>query len=206
MSFLCGNVLNIAAGKIKPIEFLLKQKLAIITNIDPMYDRGNSKISIGGVERETEELERKRSHTTQEIFVSMSAFDFMEKTKLFFDQVCAYRFLEHVSMEYINYFIYLISTCTKPGVKVDIVVPDYEILANMILHEEVIGNPGFEKHNILLTTELLNVKVDPHCSIWTEPRLRYFWELEDRFKVVKIEHEYEFDGRNIYLRMIAERI
>jgi hypothetical protein len=36
--------------------------------------------------------------------------------------------------------------------------------------------------------------------------MKYFWELEERFKLIEINNNYEFDGRDIYIRAIMERI
>jgi len=65
---------------------------------------------------------------------------------------------------------------------------------------------NFEAHNILLTTELLNEPGCPHASIWTANRAYYFMELEKRFRVGYMNAEFEFDGRNIYLRFWGERL
>ena len=65
---------------------------------------------------------------------------------------------------------------------------------------------NFQAHNILLTTELLNEPSCPHASIWTPERARYFFELEGRFNVTYMVNNFLFDGRQIYMRFMAERI
>jgi len=203
MSELYGKVFNIAAGKLKPVDIPFKNYCLL--NMDLRYQINSSDVkqTIG----ETGDAVKTARKLDQiEIYSKCNVFEFMESTRLFFDMICAYRFLEHVSRDQVTYFIYLISTCTKPGALIDIIVPNYLRLAEMIIKETVIGNLNFEAENILLTTELLNEKDDPHCSIWTPERLKYFWELEGRFKVVDIDRRFKFDGRNIYLRMRGERI
>jgi predicted SAM-dependent methyltransferase len=128
----------------------------------------------------------------------------MERTICMFDEVSCYRFLEHVHRDKILYFIYLVSTVLEKGGLFDIIVPDYEMLAHMILHDDP-KSTSFTQDNILLTTELLNEPESPHCSIWTPKRLYYFLELEGRFKVKDI-NKFDFDGRDIYLRCLAERV
>jgi hypothetical protein len=126
-----------------------------------------------------------------------------------FDRVVIYRFLEHVSFTQVEYFIYLVSTLLKHNGVVDVIVPNYKHLADMILTEEFHHeNPDFDFHawNILLTTELLNEPSCPHASIWTPQRMKYFWELEGRFRVSKQLESFKFDGREIYLRSLIERI
>ena len=46
----------------------------------------------------------------------------------------------------------------------------------------------------------------PHASIRTPQRLKYFFGLEERFKVVSLDPDYVFDGRDIYIRAKIERI
>jgi len=105
----------------------------------------------------------------------------------------------------VPYFIYLISTVTMVDSYVDVIVPDYKKLAEMILVDNP-KSPDFEARNILLSTELLNEPDCPHASIWTTERLVHFWELEQRFTTVKIYDPFQFDGRNIYLRAIFKRV
>ena len=78
----------------------------------------------------------------------------------------------------------------------------------MILDEDPLDPAGgnFEAHNITLTTELLNEPSCPHASIWTPDRAYYFFGLEGRFEISVYHTNYEFDGRDIYLRFLARRI
>jgi len=193
------TVLNIAAGKFDPIG-LDAGDPTFLVNLDTMYYMHTS----------PEEIERERSQWTKTIdkkfYCTEDAVTFMERTQMTFDDVCIYRYLEHVSFADLNYFIYLLSTITKPGSLIDIIVPNYEILAKLILQDDP-ADINFEADNILLTTELLNEPSCPHASIWTPERAHYFFELEGRFKVRRnMEESFDFDGRNIYLRFIAERL
>jgi len=99
----------------------------------------------------------------------------------------------------------LLSTCTKPGAKLDIIVPDCKKVAQRIIDEDPFKQ-GFEAEDIITTYEMVNDMPSPHLSIWTKDRLKYFFELEGRFKIVKTEDNYKFDGRDIYLRSLIERI
>jgi hypothetical protein len=112
-----------------------------------------------------------------------------------------------VSFTQVLYFIYLVSTCIRVGGIVDIIVPNYHTLADMLL-QDTTDDPEFEERNILLTTELLNEPSCPHASIWTPQRASYFFEYEGRFKVLedKLDPHFVYDGRNIYLRFQAERV
>jgi hypothetical protein len=196
------RVLNIAGGKIKPLE-LYKDKSYFIVNVDTMYYQKNDP---GEVENEMIDW---RGYETVERYINENAFIFMERFALNFDLICVYRFLEHVPMDKVLYFIYLLSCVTGHGAEIDVIVPNYESLAHMILNEpgnvEVCEDFDFEAHNILLTTELLNEPSCPHASIWTPLRAKHFFELEGRFEVKDIQPKFEFDGRDIYMRFIAVR-
>ncbi len=208
-NFLIDNnktILNIAAGKIVPIGFsesindphFMKH---FIVQLDPMYYS----------DCKPEFIEK--SHTrwlndnTKDAFLCpVDAYEFMERIFMNFDHVSIYRFLEHVPFTKVPYFIYLVSTLLEKGAIVDVIVPNYKTLAKMIISEDFPGDEDFEAHNILLTTELLNEPSCPHASVWTPDRMKYFWELEDRFKLIEINNNFDFDGRDIYIRAIMERI
>jgi len=144
--------------------------------------------------------------STYEVNCGEDVFTFLERCTIKFSRITIYRFLEHVDMRDVLYFIYLLSTSIEPDGKVDIIVPDYSILAKRILEEDV-DRKDFEAENIVTTTELLNEKSCPHASIWTKTRARKFFELEKRFKIdQEFGSGYKFDGRDIYLRFIAKRL
>ena len=200
------KILNIAAGKLKPLEIptdtdFEKKYPKRIVNIDTTY---YNYISPSKIENEIET--RLRLGETKDWFCNEDIFKFMEHTRTIFDRVVIYRFLEHVSFTQVNYFIYLVSTVIKSGGIVDIIVPNYAELARMILEEKIDKN--FESSNILLTTELLNEPSCPHASIWTPERAKYFWEMEKRFSVDldEIFPYFPFDGRDIYMRFLVRRV
>ena len=189
------NILNIAAGKLKPIN--LPDKYFLI-NLDTMYYDSIKPEHVETI------YSLFKEDKPQEHFCNESAFTFMERTKIVFDEVVSYRFLEHVEKDKVSYFIYLMSSCLKIGGEVDIIVPDYKLLAQMLL-DEVPGENNWEANDIIITTEMVNHPSDPHASIWTKDRLKYFFELEGRFETISNE-SYTYDGRDIYLRYKAKRI
>lgn len=200
------TILNIAAGKMVPIGFsdslnypyFMKH---FIVQLDPMY---YSDIPAEFIE--SSHTKWVNDNTKMAFLCPIDAYEFMERIFLNFNHVSIYRFLEHVSFTKVPYFIYLVSTLLEKGGIVDVIVPNYETLANMIIKEDFPGDKDFEAHNIFLTTELLNEPSCPHASIWTPDRMKYFWELEDRFKLIDINNNFDFDGRDIYIRAIMERI
>jgi len=188
-------ILNIAAGKELPLE--LPEPYFLI-NSDIMYYQNTQPDVI------EKELAEWNGTLNKSYYCKTDIYEFMERTKISFDKICIYRFLEHVLMDKVCYFIYLLSTITNKGSLIDVIVPNYTMLAEMILNEKIDNN--FDANNIILTTELLNQPPDPHTSVWTMERAKYFFELEKRFKITSIDQSFEFDGRNIYLRFQAERI
>lgn len=192
------KILNIAAGKLKPIN---PPDKGFLINLDTMYFDSHY---VKYIEREESLYDPSDTPGIVEYYCKEDVFTFMSRTKIIFDKITCYRFLEHVDSDKVLYFIYLMSTCLRLGGDVDIIVPNYKTLAKIIL-DEVPGEPDWEAKNILTTTEVLNERNDPHTSIWTSDRLKYFFELEGRFYVTSIE-PYNFDGRDIYLRFIGHKI
>ena len=91
-------------------------------------------------------------------------FKFLQRSKIIFDEIYLHRILEHVPRTSILHFIYLLSTSVKKGGSVKVIVPNYESLAKRILKEQV-SSIGFDKEDIITTTELLNEPDDPHAYI-----------------------------------------
>jgi len=198
------SILNIGAGKIDP-TFLPSIDSYFLVNLDIAYDNERC-TKLMDIERRHENWKTQVSIVPSvDLFSNKSWEDFFPSCRVQFGRVVLYRFLEHVRMTQVPFFIYAMSTVVKVGGTVDVIVPNYKDLANRILEE----NPGeyeFEAHNILTTTELLNEPEDPHASIWTPDRVKYFFELERRFKVEKLIEKFEFDGRDIYMWFSVKRV
>lgn len=200
------SVLNIGAGKIDPL-FLSSLDSYFLVSLDVAYeDERCTKLIEIEKRHENWKHESKIASNSRTIRFSNKGWeDFFPSYRVRFDRVVLYRFLEHVRMTQVLFFIYSMSTVVKVGGTVDVIVPNYEDLAKRILEEDP-GGYEFEAHNILTTTELLNEPEDPHASIWTPERVKYFFELEGRFKVEKLIEKFEFDGRDIYMLFQVKRI
>jgi hypothetical protein len=192
------TVLNLAGGKIKPI-FDQKPNPMFLLNLDTSYYLIETPQNI---EEAWKYLDRDQN---DEYYCNIDVFEFLSKTIIKFDWIAMYRFLEHIPFDKVLYFIYLLSTVTEEGACIDIIVPNYKKLAKMLLNEDV-NNGGFEAHNILLTTEMLNEPSCPHASIWTAERIEKFFTLEGRFKILELDENYVFDQRHIYLRSLVTRV
>lgn len=199
-------ILNVAGGKFKPLpldggENLMMPKFVL--SVDTSYFTENTPHA---AESHINKWADDPDRITRYCNLNLDVFEFMERTSIIFDRVVIYRFLEHVTFSQVEYFIYLVSTVLREGGQVDVIVPNYIQLAEMILNESNNDAYTLQAHNILLTTELLNEPSCPHASIWTPDRMKHFWELEGRFKVNAQDPAFKFDGRDIYLRSIIERI
>jgi len=198
------SILNVAAGKIDP-TFLSSIDSYFLVNLDIAYE----------YERITKLTDIERRHenwkTQSKIVPNVTLFsnrsweDFFPSYRVQFDKVILYRFLEHIRMTKVLFFIYLMSNIVEVGGTVDVIVPNYEDLAKRILEEDP-GGYEFEAHNIITTTELLNEPEDPHASIWTPKRVKYFFELEGRFHFEALKEKFKFDGRDIYMWFQVRRI
>jgi predicted SAM-dependent methyltransferase len=197
------SVLNVCGGNIEPLRDMVNEKKGYAfrtLNVDKCYFFETTPEAVEEYYRTTPGVFDNRN-----FYLNHDIFNFLERTNIKFDAVAIYRYLEHVSFTQILYFIYLISRVVKKDGIVDIIVPDYTKLAEMILNESI-DDKKYEANNIVLTTELLNEPSNPHASIWTGPRLKYYWELEGRFKGEQLFTSYKFDDRNIYLRAQMTRL
>jgi predicted SAM-dependent methyltransferase len=196
------SYLNIAAGKIYPIDFDVDADNFLV-QLDKMYWAVNE---VNLIERNHEFWLRNFKGEIQHCDVD--AFEFLANYKYQFDHISCYRFLEHVTKTDVQGFIYLLSTALKVGGTLDIIVPNYEILADMILNENLskdVNHTEWERHDTMLTYELLNEPSMPHASIWTPNRIKYFFDLEERFEIKELNPNYLFDGRDLYIRAILTR-
>lgn len=206
-------VLNIAGGKFEHLPILDSEKTGMLPKFELNVDTGHyTNMSPHIAEEIAGSWVQNGDRSSQLLYLNCDVFQFMERTVLKFDRVAIYRFLEHVSFTQVLYFIYLVSTVTEEGALVDVIVPNYETLADSIVNENKMFERNktsyqeFENWNIELTTELLNEPSCPHASIWTPYRAKLFWELEKNFRIDDIDAGFKFDGRDIYMRFIAERL
>jgi hypothetical protein len=195
------NILNIAGGKIKPLD--LPDNPYYLINLDTMYLQSDLHPRL---EEEHEEWKISPESRSLVQYVNFDAYEFLEKYRVKFDRIVVYRFMEHIPLDRLLYFIYLLSTAVEIGGYVDVIVPNIEILAHMILKERELSIDEFSAHDILVTTEVVNESSSPHLSLWSPLRAKYYFELEGRFVVEDISTPFDFDGRGIYMRFKARRI
>lgn len=198
------KILNLASGKIPPLGMennIYDNQPTFYVRVDYCNDVDLCS-SISDIMIKDMEWDKK---SNIQLFSDIDIKDFLNEYLYYFDKIICYRYLEHVPFSGVPYFIYQLSTSIEVNGEIDIIVPDYKKLAKMLIEEKV-NSKNFEFNNILLTTEMVNEPNCPHASIWTVERLKYFFELENRFKIKSIETDFLFDNRDIYIRMIASKI
>ena len=198
-------ILNVAAGKEMPLRKLKKDDFLV--NLDMNYFNSEDSKNIENLH--LKKINKKNNYSLNEKpdihYCNHDVYDFLERYTQQFDIITMYRFLEHVPKVKLLYFLYILSTVVKIGGMVEVIVPDYRILAKRILSEQPF-DINFESEDIITTFELLNEPYCAHASIWTPDRAKYFFELEGRFSIEDMEEDFLFDGRNLYLKFIAVRI
>lgn len=201
MAKLKNLILNIGAGKMKPLD-LPDSYFLINLDKNEYYGQKRMDDALHAVSIYEDDFTSIRSQT---IFVKDDVWRFLHSITFSFDRIVLYRFLEHIQREELLYFLYILSTAVNVGGTLDIIVPDHQELASWLVTEKMedIQDQG---HDIIVTTEFLNEPGDPHASLWSPDRAKYYLELEGRFKIDEIQKNFEFDGRDIYLRIKATRI
>lgn len=193
-------ILNVAAGKVLPLDLDKVGRDSLLINVDKVYYHG----------KEISEVERIHGEwlTTpdyQNIHCNADIFDFLQRYSKRFNKVVVYRFMEHVRRADLSFFIYLLANIIEIGGMIECIIPNYQVLARLLIEENV-KDSNWEALDILLTSEIVNEPDDPHASVWTPERAMHYFELEGRFKVTDIDSTFRFDGREIYLRVFAERV
>lgn len=133
-------------------------------------------------------------------------FEFLEQyPDRDFTRIHSRRFFEHMSQVDILYMLYLLYEVSAEGAYIDIIVPDFEQISDMVktLDPNVAPAIEFNGSMISIITELFNTEDDPHRSIWTQRLGRYYIELESYWEVVDIKRNMKIDNRNWYMHFRA---
>ena len=137
----------------------------------------------------------------------MDIFEFLEKySNRDFDRIHSRRFFEHLTESEILYTLYLLYEISKKGTILDIVVPDFNKVSNVVksLDPKNMSVVEFNKNMISVITEIYNTENDPHKSIWTEQLGKYYIELESYWNIISVTKNISISNRDWYLHFRAE--
>lgn len=193
-------ILNIGSGKlsIDCSDYIENNKNYTLVNIDKNFFSGDNPHDIDN--------SYKTKESKHEIFYCRyDIIEFLERTIIKFDLILIHRFFEHINRDKLLYFIYLLSTVTNKDSIIDIISPNYKILSNMILYEDTVNDPDFDKKDIIISTELFNESHDSHQNITTPERIKRLFEYEGRFELIDFKTPYRFDERDIYFWALIKR-
>ena len=208
------RVLNLGAGKIDLSRWLkdssLQEKNDFVVHVDRYFDPESS-YTIA----QTHSSYKSYQHSTfgnVQVMCKADLFEFVDKFQYKFDLVVAERIFEH--MEYVSgeigRLLEGINMLTNNDAQLEIVVPNSILLAEMLLKYE--ENNVTMKHinslntKLIINTEFCNIKGDPHASVWTPVLAKEYIESEGTWFINKVENNYRFAGRDIYMKLTCNKV
>lgn len=124
------------------------------------------------------------------------------------DFVTSSRMFEHILPDRVPYLLFLIACCTKEGGKLEIIVPDYNLIGKMVetIDARKLSGQEFNRRMIWAWAEMLGGEgAWQHKSIWTPAIARYYISHEELWSVPKISNVC-IDQRALFLRAEAVRL
>ena len=139
-----------------------------------------------------------------DIFCKSDVWEFMDGFPIkIFDRIICNRMFEH--LEYcggeVGRMIEACNAISKYDATLEFVVPNAEKLARMILKQGVLS----DNEVMIINTEFCNGKFDPHASVWTPKLAKKYIEQEGTWNIIKIDEDYPFAGRDIYMKVWCKK-
>lgn len=191
------SILDLAGGSIFP-EFpeILRDVIdtRVIVHIDKSYSTPVDYTDLANL------LE---SRQLVDLYTKDDVWNFLQNFIRQFDMISCYRFLEHVPVDKVLTFIYLMRTKVKTGGYCDVIVPNWNDLRQIDIDAE---DELMTKDYLTVVYELCNFPGDPHASVFTPKKLKKFFELEGGWEHIKTYEKYNFAGRDIYFRSVFKAI
>jgi hypothetical protein len=196
--------LNLGAGKISPDRY---NDYGIVVHVDQYFNESSS-LDIDCV---INEFGRSDRVGNTQMMCKSKLFDFVDQFPFKFDIVLAERIFEH--MEYttgeIGRLLEGINTITNDNAKLEIVVPNAILIATMLIDYE--NNHARYDHvtglsaKLIINTENHNFRQDAHLSSWTPVLAKEYIESEGTWKIDKIIEQFNFAGRDIYMKIFCSK-
>lgn len=194
--------LNLGSGRTVPLN-LPKDRPYFLVNVDLMY-KEYEKNDIEKIVNDHRSFEVEGKQPVID-YIPKDVFKFLETYPKKFDFITIYRLFEHIPYRDIIYFIYLLSGVIKDNGILDIIVPNYNLLAERLLRLDI-DDKDFDSKYLLLNMELVAEPDSPHCVVVNPRIMKKFVELEGYFKTSFQIANFTFENRDIYCRNIFERI
>lgn len=139
-------------------------------------------------------------------FIRMDVFEFMDSFPFQFDHAIAERIFEHMFYDSgeIGRLLDACNQITKDDGSLTIVVPNHYRLCEIAMELE--DDPRDNSKILLVNTEFMNTRCDPHGSYWS-PRMAYHYIGNEGniWKISDIQDKYWHKGRDIYMKILLEK-
>ena len=197
------RVLNLGAGKIDLSRWV---HYGLVIHVDRYFDPATS-ATISEAHKYYLSSDRNAAHCC----CKADLFEFVDNFQYKFDLVVADRIFEH--MEYVSgeigRLLEGINTLTNKDATLEIVIPNAILLAEMLIKYEKeydsYNQVDSLKTKLIVNSDLCNIKVDPHASVWTPRLATEYIESEGTWLIDSIEDQYRFAGRDIYMKITCKK-
>jgi len=138
-----------------------------------------------------------------ELFCKSDIFEFLDNFPFKkFDKVICNRFFEHLEWcsGEVGRMIEACNVITKYSANLEFIVPDHDKIARILLKRKLSDNDI-----MIVNTEFCNIRCDPHLTIWTPWLAKKYINAEGTWKIDKIERNYKFAGRDIYMKISCSK-
>lgn len=192
------SLLNIGAGKLDETD-LMNSEYTFMVFLDRSYREGLDN-RLADIEKSY--MENMASGQSYRVFCGLDIFEFMDSFKFKFNHIKADRIFEHMFYDSgeIGRLLDACNQLTTDDGTLEIIVPDHHKLATMLINYEPFGNNNGEL--LIINTEYVNTRSDPHGSIWTNRTAHEYVEAEGgTWQIDDIERNVSLKGRDIYMKI-----
>lgn len=197
------SVLNLGSGKVDYNPF---SDFDFIVNLDRSYDGGltGDLSDIETIHYNFLKMDRSIPVTIKKLaFSNLDLYDFLYTYKFKFDHINADRIFEHQFYDsgQVGQLLDACNQITNDDATMDITVPNHYQLAKCLIDRE--ENDSYKPSDVLLlSTEYMNTRVDPHGSVWTPKLAKYYFEAEgNTWLIDEIIDNVYLKGRDCYMTL-----
>ena len=201
-------LLNLGAGKVDLGRFE-QLDFSHIIHVDRSYTKDESNIL------ESDLCNDKSDDCVgiaKHYFIGLSLFDFLDNFPYKVDEIMAERIFEHLDYTSgeIGRMLEALNTITNDVAILNIIVPNAILVARMLLdyeeHNHAYSHTDSLNIKLIINSELVNIRSDPHLSIWSPQLAGEYINSEGTWKIDKLEEKIKFRGRDIYMSILCEKV